>query len=271
MDRGGDLTRRAGHAPVCHQCDLEATVLQDAEERGHLVQFRHAVGAWALEAHHRDKVFFQLASLECIGQVLLVLEHHRRCFDDLVLKGHGRDFHHTTAEVAFHHAQTTFRGERTGHGAQDGFVEAFDGAFAPDQLAVDQERLLGVAAQALAGHGVDVFVEQAGFEQFADQERHPARRLEVVDVGLAVRIHVGQGRHHLGEVGHVLPGQDDACRHGNGRHVQGVVGGAASGVERNDGVDDGLLVDNLANGREVAIGLGQARDLVRGFAGQRIA
>ncbi len=234
------------------------------------MQFRHAVGARALEAHHRDKVFFQLAGLERVGQILLILEHHRRGFDDLVLRRHGGDFHHTAPEVAFHHAQAAFRRKRTGHRAQDGFVEAFDRAIAPDQLAIDQERFLGVTAQALAGHGVDIFVQQTGFEQFADQERHAARCLEVVDVGFAVWIHVGQGRYHLGEVGHVLPGEDDACRHGDRRHVQGVVGGTAGGIERHDGVDDGFLVDDLADRREAAVGLGQAGDLVRGFAGQRI-
>ena len=70
-----------------------------------------------------------------------------------------------------------------------------------------EERLLGVTAQAVAEHGIDVFVQQARFEQLADQERHAAGGLEVVHVGLAVRIDAAQQRHDFGEVGHVLPGR----------------------------------------------------------------
>ncbi|MNY62420.1 hypothetical protein D3C86_1992250 [compost metagenome] len=66
------------------------------------MQLRHAVGARPLEAHYRDEVMFQLAALEGIGQFLLILEDPRRRLDHLVLGGHGRDFHHATAEVAFH-------------------------------------------------------------------------------------------------------------------------------------------------------------------------
>ncbi len=201
------------------------------------MQFRHAVGARALEAHHRNEILLQQTGLERIGQVLLILEHHGRRFDDLVFQRDRRDFHHATTKVAFHHPQAAFWRERTSHRPQDAFVEAFGNAFAPDQLAVVEERLLGVTAQAVAQYGVDVFVEQPGFQQFTDQERHAARRLEVVDVGFTVRVDVAQGRHHLGEVGHVLPGQLNTRRHGDGRHVQGVVGRAASGVQGDDGID----------------------------------
>ena len=109
-----------------------------------------------------------------------------------------------------------------------------------------------------------------GFQQFADQERHAARGLEVVDVGFAVRVDVAQGRHHLGEVGHVLPGQLNARRHGDRRHVQGVVGRAAGGVQGHDGVDQRTFVDDFADRHEVAALLGQTRDLMRRFAGQGI-
>ncbi|MNK77416.1 hypothetical protein D3C87_970150 [compost metagenome] len=93
----------------------------------------------------------------------------------------------------------------------------------------------------------------------------------MVDVGFAVRVDVAQGRHDFGEVGHVLPGQLNARRHGDGRHVQGVVGRAAGGVQRDNRVDQRTLVDDFADRDVVAILLGQARDLVRGFAGQGIA
>ncbi|MNZ92670.1 hypothetical protein D3C78_1117030 [compost metagenome] len=114
-------------------------------------------------------------------------------------------------------------------------------------------------------------MQQPGIEQLADQEGHATGCLEMVDVGFAVRVDVRQGRHHLGQLGHVLPGQLDAGRLGNRRHVQGMVGRAAGGVQGNDGVDQGFFVDDLAQGHEVAAGLGHARDLLRGFDGKGIA
>ena len=235
------------------------------------MQLGHAVGTRPLKTHHGHKVVLQLAGLERIGQLLLVLEHPRRGFDDLMLRRDCRNLHHTTAQVAFHDSQATLARERTGYRAQDRLVEAFNRAFAPDQFAIHQERFAGVAAQAIARHGVDVFVKQTGFQQLPNQERHTTGGLEVVDIGLAVWIHVGQGRYHLGEVGHVLPGQLDTRRHGNRRHVQGVVGRTAGGVQRNDGVDQRTLVNDLAQRHEIAVLLGQTSDLMSRFASQGIA
>ncbi|MNO75928.1 hypothetical protein D3C76_669910 [compost metagenome] len=271
MNGRRDLARGTGHAPVGNQRHLEATVLQHTEERCELVQLGHAVAARALEAHHGDEVALQLAGLERIGQRLLVLEHPRRGLYHLMLRGHGGDFHHPTPQVAFHHPQPALGRERPRHRAQDALVEALQRAFAPDQLAVVEERLLGVAAQAVARDGVDVFVQQPGIEQLADQEGHAASGLEVVDVGFAIGVDMGQRRHHLGQVGHVLPGELNARRLGDRRHVQGVVGRAAGGMQGDDRVDQRLLVDDLAQWHEAAAGLGQARDLLRGLGSERIA
>ncbi|MNT43088.1 hypothetical protein D3C72_1795390 [compost metagenome] len=131
VNRCGDFPRGAGHPPVGHQRDFEAAILQHAEERRHLVQFRHAIGTRALEAHHGDKILLQQTGLECIGQVLLILEHHGWRFDDLVFQRDRRNLHHTATEVALHYAQTTLRRERTRHWTQDVFVEAVRRAFAP--------------------------------------------------------------------------------------------------------------------------------------------
>ena len=205
-------------------------VLQHAEERRELVQLGHAIAARALEAHHGDEVAIQLAGLEGLGQRLLVVEHPRRRLDHVALRRHGGELHHPASEVALQQAQTALGGERLRHRAQDGRVQAGRGAFTPDQAPVVEEGLLGVAAQARAGHGGDVLMQQAGIEQLADQHGGAAGGVEVVDVGLAVRIDVGQGRHHLGQLGHVLPGQLDAGGLGDGRQVQGVIGRAAGGV-----------------------------------------
>ncbi len=90
-----------------------------------------------------------------------------------------------------------------------------------------------------------VLVQQTGVEQRAHHERHPATGVEMVHVGLAVGVHLGQRRHHLGKIGHVLPGQLDAGGAGERRDVQGVVGRTSGGIERDHRVDDGFLVDHL--------------------------
>ncbi len=270
MNRRRDLARGARHTSIGDQRNLEPAILKDTQKRRHLVQLGHAIAARPLEAHHGDEIALQLARLEGIGQLFLILEHLGRRFDDLMFRSHGGHFHHATAQVAFHDPQTTFRRERTGNRAQDIFIEAFERPFTPDQFAVFQERLLGVAAQAITGHGVDVFVQQTGSQQLANQERHAACRLEVVDIGFAVGVDVTEGRYHFRQIGHVLPGQLNARGLGNGRHVQGVVGRAARRVQRNDGIDQRALVDDLADRHEAAALHGQTRHLASRFDGQCI-
>ena len=60
--------------------------------------------------------------------------------------------------------------------------------FAPVQLAVIQPWLRGVARQAKAGHGVNILMQQAAFQQLAHQYRNAACRPEVVDIRRAVGI-----------------------------------------------------------------------------------
>ncbi|SSM38564.1 Uncharacterised protein [Klebsiella pneumoniae] len=69
--------------------------------------------------------------------------------------------------------------------------------FAPVQLAVIQPWLQGVARQAKAGHGVNILMQQAAFQQLAHQYRNAACRLEVVDIRRAVGIEARQQRHHV--------------------------------------------------------------------------
>ena len=58
----GTLPEAPGHAPVGDQRDLEAAVLQHAQHRRELVQFRHAVGLRPLEAHDGDEIAVELAA-----------------------------------------------------------------------------------------------------------------------------------------------------------------------------------------------------------------
>ncbi len=188
-----------------------------------------------------------------------------------MLRRHGGDLHHPAPEVAAHQPQSALGGERPRHGAQDAVVKALRSPFTPGQPAIFEEGLLGIAMQASPHHGMHIVVQQAGVEQLAHQQRDTASGMEVIDVRRAVGIDAGQRRHHFGEVGHVLPGQLNARRLGDGRHVQGVVGRAAGGMQRNHGVDQHALVDQLAEGRVAAPLRREPRDLARRLDGQRIA
>jgi len=64
------------------------------------MQFRHAVGARALEAQHGDEVAVQGASLVGVHELFLRIEHQGRRFDRAVLRLDGRDLHHGAAQVA---------------------------------------------------------------------------------------------------------------------------------------------------------------------------
>ncbi|MCY1441007.1 hypothetical protein D9M71_573040 [compost metagenome] len=93
----------------------------------------------------------------------------------------------------------------------------------------------------------------------------------MVDVGLAVGIDARQHRHHVGQVGHVLPGKLDAGSLGDGQQVQGVIGRAAGGQQRHHRVDDAALVDDLRHRHVVTVLRRHAAGLARRLAGQFVA
>ena len=64
-----------------------------------------------------------------------------------------------------------------------------------------------------------------------------------------VRIDARQQRHDVGKLGNILPGQMDAGCARHREQMQRVVGRAARGVQADDAVDDGALVDHLASRR----------------------
>jgi hypothetical protein len=61
--------------PVGDQRHALAAVLEHAERRGQLVQFRHAVGARALETDHHDQ--FRSSSPALKARALLLVEKQR--------------------------------------------------------------------------------------------------------------------------------------------------------------------------------------------------
>src|SRR5690606_39527809 len=105
----------------------------------------------------------------------------------------------------------------------------------------------GIGLQPGAVHGPDVRVQQAGLEQLADHEGRAARFAEVVDVGRAVRVHAGDQGGDVGQVGEVLPVEDDARRLRHCDQVDREVGRAAGGVQGGGAVDEGPLGGDVAD------------------------
>ncbi len=85
-------------------------------------------------------------------------------------------------------------------------------------------RLLTVTGEpTFTSHSEHVGVQQAGIEQFADQEAHAARGMEVVHVALAIRIDPRQQRHAGRKIVEIVPGNVDAGGLGDGDQVNRVI------------------------------------------------
>ena len=78
--------------------------------------------------------------------------------------------------------------------------------------------------QAKARHRVDILMQQAAFQQLAHQHRHAARGLEVVDVRRTVRVQTRHQRYHGGDIGEVIPVNQNARRARHRDKVHGMVG-----------------------------------------------
>ena len=146
---------------------------------------------------HHHAVFVQQPRFKGRQHVVLALKYHRRRFNHLVLHRDRRSFHHRASQVAAQHLGAAVAGEWFFKGRDDLVVQWRCRPFAPVQLAVIQPWLQGVARQAKAGHGVNILMQQAAFQQLAHQYRNAACRLEVVDIRRAVGIEARQQRHHV--------------------------------------------------------------------------
>ena len=60
-------------------------VLQHAKHRRQFMKFRHAVCRWALKAHYDNAIFIEFASLKERFEVVLIVDHHGRSLNNIVL------------------------------------------------------------------------------------------------------------------------------------------------------------------------------------------
>ena len=146
---------------------------------------------------HNHAIFVEQSRLKGGQHVMLALENHRRRFNNLVLNRHGGGFHHRAAEIAAQHFSAAVARERLVKGGDNRFIKRSGRPFAPVKFTVIKPGLHGVAREAETGNGMDIFMQQAAFQQLAHQHRHAARRLEVVNIRRAVRVEARQQRHHV--------------------------------------------------------------------------
>ena len=89
MDGGRHLAGSARQAPIGHQSDTVAAILQHAQRRHELVEFGHAIGLGPLEADHGDHIAGELAHFERLLQFLLRMEDAGWRLDNVTVLRHG--------------------------------------------------------------------------------------------------------------------------------------------------------------------------------------
>ena len=209
------------------------------------MQLRHAIGLRSLPAHDTDHITVELARVKSHMQLLLRIKHSRRRLDDMAVIGHGRHLDHAAPQVTLQQLEAAAGTERLADGPHDGLV--FRGAhLMPGQLAIDHCRLACVLADAACAHCQHILVHEAAIEQLADHKAGAPRRLELVHIGAAVGVHMGQQRHHIRQGRKIIPVDHDARRPRHRHPVNQVVGGAAGGQQRHHRVDDCPLINNAA-------------------------
>ena len=202
---------------------------------------------------------------------MLALENHRRRFDNLVLNRHSGSFHHRATEIAAQHFGAAVARERLVKRGDNRFIKRSGRPFAPVKFTVIKPGLHGVAREAETGNGVNIFMQQAAFQQLAHQHRYAARGLEVVNIRRAVRVEARQQRHHVREIGEIIPVNDNPCRPRHGHQVHGMVGGPAGCQQRDNPVDHYFFIKHFTQRHPLVTVAGQTGHLAGGGGGQRFA
>jgi len=136
------------------------------------------------------------------------------------------------------------------------------------QLIVLKLRDLRVVGQRATPDSLRVKMQQSCATQFADQKAHAASVLEVVHVGLAIRINARQQRHNGRQRVEVFPAQFDACRTRHRHQMQQVIGRAAGSMQADDRIDETAFVEQSSQRAVVGALRGQLQHAFDGGIGQ---
>ena len=118
----------------------------------------HADGLWPLEANHGDDVAIEFAGLEGVLQALLGMEDAGLGLDDAVLGLHRRNLDDRGAEITAQQLEAAILRERGRDRGQNLGVARLLGRSLEGQLFFHQLGFDGVAGEATAPDGLDVFV-----------------------------------------------------------------------------------------------------------------
>ncbi len=91
--------------PSVTSATLKPLLCRDDERRCQLMQLRHAVGARTLIANDDHAIARQLAGLECLDHIFLIVEHARWRFDNAMLGLDRRGLDHAAPQVPAQHLQ----------------------------------------------------------------------------------------------------------------------------------------------------------------------
>ena len=248
-----------------------SAVLQHPERGHQLMQFRHADGLRSLKSQDGDEVPVEFAVAEGRVQFLLAVKHPGRRLDRMAVGGDRRSLDDRPAQRSFQHAQSAVGLKWIARLAQDVAVAGLGGGWRPGDRAFGVETRLDRIVVELAPDGLRVAMHKAGPEKLADQEAHAAGGVEMVHVGLPVRINPGQKRRHFRKIGEILPSERDARGGGHRHQVNGEIGRAARRMKPDDAIDDRPLVDHAPDRRELIAERGDLQRPLDAEHGQRVA
>ena len=100
-----------------------------------------------------------------------------------------------------------------------------------------QKRRQFVSRQAASGDGAHILDQQPRRAQLADQKRHSARRLKMIDIRAPVGIQAAKQRRDARQRGEIVPLQNDAASARHRRQMNRVIGRAAARQHADDCVD----------------------------------
>jgi hypothetical protein len=196
VDGRRHLAAGAAHAAVGDQRHLEALALQHRQRRRELVQFGHAVGVRALEAHHGHHVASSSPALKAASSASWLSK--TRAGASITWRSSG------TAEVLITARPrlpcSSFRPPVARTAARPGAARCaspLSRGSGCQRRRRRPSRHVRCRPPGRAGrHRGHVGVQAAAVQQLAQHEARAAGGLELVHVGTAVGVDAGQQRHH---------------------------------------------------------------------------
>ena len=192
VNRGRHLAGRTRQTAIGDQGHAMAFILQIRQKRHELMQLRHAIGTRPLESDNGDQIAIQITGFVGFCHRRLAVENAGRCRDRPFLFIQCRNLDDGLAEIAGQLAQAALRRERIAGRAKYAFIPGLQRRIFPVQMTLCQTRLARILRDRFTDDAPCFGMQQSGRQQLANDKRHAAGRMELIDVGRAVWINTGQ-------------------------------------------------------------------------------